>query len=393
MKTLHITNVLKETIYPPLTPNDIDLCKIDVNSLNCSTKTSDLKLNYEWVIEQNKLFYELSGVDLIQRGWITKWLKNQLIRFLPTDMRFDPILQDEAIWLENASQGGYIKAPPAGKYHIYCYDISGAYMSVLCDPSIRYPIKRGDFEILDKLPINFPTTQIAYGLYRVIIEGNSPKFVKNKHNTYDNCSINVAIAEKLKVSLIQDGKPNALRYYFTKGQTTYSHVLFKTLCDYLWDLKMKAPPTCVLPKIICSALWGTICHRFHYHNKRLISINELIVLEENEIPKEINKDGMLVVCDDGYNYSHPLARIKPFLLGRQRSNFYEIALRPYWNTIIRAYTDSIWVTQPIPKWDTHQKQMGKMCISKPYDIDVTIWYEEHSKKPQFTYTLLEKNCF
>jgi len=389
MKTLYITDLVNNTAYPNLIDFDdgIDKCIIDIKSIREWTNSIDLKTNYEWVVEQNNLLLQLTDgqVNLIDHGWVSKWLVKQFKRYKCNDILFDEILQDEAEWLEKATHGGYVKHPPAGDYHIYTYDISGAYLSSLNDPNMNYPVKRGTFEIIDKLPCFYGTYTIMYGLYRVNIDGESPKFYKNSSNIYDNRSLNVAIAEKLKVSLIQDGQPNALRYFYKTGQLVSSKLLFNGLCDYLWDLKMKAPKNCLLPKFMCSSLWGALCFRHKIPNRRIIPFGETIELEENEDIFDMKPDGSIIVCQKGIHYSHPIARIKPFLLGQQRFNFYIMALRPYWNTIIRAYTDSIWVTQPIPKWETQEKKLGCMCTTKHHNTDVTVWYEPNGKIPQFIF--------
>jgi hypothetical protein len=246
----------------------------------------------------------------------------------------EQILQDEAEWISNSSIGALIWAEEY-EGELYKYDVKSQYPSLMKSQTLKFPMKRGEFQRLDKFGEYF-----QFGFYRCKIykseDGNINKLFRfNDTNYYTSISLNHAQKLGLKIELIQDDKPNFL-YYSRDKLITFNEV-FKPFVDFLFDLKEKKVEK---SKDILNRLWGALCE---VDKKKYFCEKDIVINDDEEIfeirPYKNNEDIDIISTNKiNKRYKTNYARLCPFLISQGR---YEISnlMFPIKENIKRIQTD------------------------------------------------------
>lgn len=252
----------------------------------------------------------------------------------------EDIQQDEAFWIECSTTGALIRA---NKYNgpAFKYDVVSMYPSLLKDSRFIFPIKRGEFKILDEFPDIVQT-----GIYRAEIEYNKEKeemFRYNKLNYYTHFDIRFAQSIGLEATLIQDGTPNALIY--SRDKCINSNQVFGEYVDFLFKLKKEGMKSA---KPILNIIWGALCE-YKTKNKTTKPGEILEITGDSYIRSLIPLDDervLLKLYESKRVYATNYARLGPFLLARGRMMIGQI-IAPYINDVIRTHTDGFLVKKEI----------------------------------------------
>jgi len=253
----------------------------------------------------------------------------------------EPITADECLWLSFVMRGPLIAAEQY-KGEIWKYDITSQYPSIMQDNHMLFPVKQGTFETIAEFGKDHSTA-----IYRCEIEyreGAHKLFKFNKEGPYYT-SIDVRRARelKLKITLIQDGKPNLL--YWDRSKCMTGAQLFRPFVKYMFDLKTRKVPKA---KKIMNALWGALCHKQEF--KKTFNIDdEILANEGNEVcsMKPYGDDQLIVTFrKKGSFYEFDWARICPFLLAKGRM-ILSRHIEPHVDYVVKTHTDSLWSTRKL----------------------------------------------
>lgn len=282
----------------------------------------DLKRESKGLINLYKTgSYVNVSLDLFDR--MTKYLSNAE---LP--------LQDEAIWIDNSSFTSLIWAEQyTGE--MYSYDVKSAFAYLMTLNTNKFPIKRGEFKLLEKLD-----DIIQFGIYRCKISPSADEninklFQFNKSNYYTSLDINYARKLNLQIELIQDTKPNFL--FYSADKCVKFGEIFKPIVDLLFDLKEKKVNKA---KSILTRMWGALCEI----NKKKYFVSDTFDIADDEDILEIypckNDESCDIIKTTKINnfYKTPYCRLGSFLLSKMRSYMGEMIL-PYKENIHRIYVD------------------------------------------------------
>ena len=253
----------------------------------------------------------------------------------------ESILQDEAQWLNYSFQGGIIWAE---KYEgeMYKYDVKSLYPYLMTLSSLKFPVKRGEFKIIDDFG-----KFVEFGIYRCIVHKSEDEnlnrlFKFNNSNYYTSIDIFNAKELKLNVELIKDDKPNFL--YYTRDKLITFGEVFNNYIDLLFPLKEKKVK---FSKAILNILWGALCEK----DKIKTFITDSFKMEEDEdileIYPTINDDGHIIKTIKINNmYKTSYARLGTFLTSQARRHMAKLAL-PHKDDIKRIQTDGFLITKSI----------------------------------------------
>jgi hypothetical protein len=254
------------------------------------------------------------------------------------------ILQDEAIWIKKSSIGALIWCEQF-EGELYQYDVKSLYPYLMSLYSLKFPLKRGEFETLLTLD---NMQYYTFGIYRCIIHKSDDKNINklfrfNDSNYYTSISLTHAKSLNLKIELIQDNTPNFLHYSREK-LITFGEV-FKPFVDVLYTLKEQNIDK---SKSILNILWGALgeIDKRKYYDEY---INE--IPEDEEIleihPSNINDaNDVIITAKINKRYKTNYARLKPFLLAKGRS-FMSDMMFLHRDNIKRILTDGFLTTTPI----------------------------------------------
>ena len=267
----------------------------------------------------------------------------------------EDILQDEAMWIKESSIGALVWATEYDG-ELYKYDIKSQYPYLMTQHTLKFPIKRGEFQRIDNFSEYF-----QFGIYRCIISKSSDENINklfrfNKKNYYTSISLDHAKKLGLKYELIQDSQPNFL-YYSRDKLITFNEV-FKSYIELLFDLKEKKVEK---SKDILNILWGALCEIDK--KKYYCDIDKIINIEENEEiceinPYENNEDIDIISTHKTYKrYKHNYARLKPFLLSKGRQMISNIMF-PIKENIKRIQTDGFLST--VKLHDNKKVKLGEL---------------------------------
>jgi hypothetical protein len=256
----------------------------------------------------------------------------------------EPILQDETIWIRESSFSALIYAE---EYEggIYKYDVKSLYPYLMNLPTLKFPIKRGEFKKIDKFE-QYP----KFGIYKCIIkpsdDSNTNKLFKfNSSNKYSSIDIYNARNLGLEIELIQDEEINFLEY--TSDKLITFNEVFSNYVKFLFALKDKKGNSeeikllNVGSKKILNILWGSLCE---VDKKKYFFKNEISIDNEEEIisikPYEDERGSFISIQTTKINnyYKTPFARLCPFLLSQGRKHMSEI-MKPYKDSIKQIQTD------------------------------------------------------
>lgn len=254
----------------------------------------------------------------------------------------EPILQDEAEWINNASSGPMIYAKSGYKGKGYKYDYVSRYPANMRRNVNFFPIKRGEFKKLtqeefDKMQV-FPM-----GIYRCVVEKKETKTFKyNEKNYYTGKDVFCAVKKGLKVKLIDDDKPNHL--YYSPDKCIAGHQLFKEYVDYVYELKKKKIQGA---KMILNILWGALCQQNKIHFTIMKGEEKREIGFDVDITNIYQKsDNITIVNAVSINnaFETNYARIKPFILadGRYMIN---TLIEPFEDDVVYVHTDGFIITK------------------------------------------------
>jgi hypothetical protein len=223
----------------------------------------------------------------------------------------------------------------------YAYDKRSCYPSVMCDKTFSFPVKVGEFCLLEKLP-----EPLKYGIYRIEISRSGDELIDrwfnfNINNYYTHYHIETAKILNLKMELIQDGQANALLY--RKNRASGS-LYFSGIVNELYKLKSQSP----LAKELLSSLWGVLCKKNiikrNSIKKKIILTDELLVGIQ---PIDGNGENVNVEYMKKNNYyKYEYARIGVFLTSLNRLKMVKL-LYPHTKNIFRAHTDGFVCNEPL----------------------------------------------
>jgi hypothetical protein len=256
----------------------------------------------------------------------------------------EPLLQDETIWIRESSFSALIYAEEY-EGEIYKYDVKSLYPYLMNLPTLKFPIKRGEFKKIDKFE-QYP----KFGIYKCIIKPsedlNTNKLFKfNTSNKYSNIDIYNARHLGLEIELIQDEDINFLEY--TSDKLITFNEVFSNYVKFLFALKDKQGNSeeikllNVGSKKILNILWGSLCE---VDKKKYFLKDEISLDDDEEIisikPYEDQRGSFITIQTSKINnyYKTPFARLCPFLLSQGRKHMSEI-MKPYKDSIKQIQTD------------------------------------------------------
>ena len=255
----------------------------------------------------------------------------------------DPILQDESEWIKLSSFSALIWCE---KYEgeLYKYDFKSLYPSLMNSTTLKFPVKRGEFKILEK----FDKEYFDYGIYRCKItksdDENINKIFKcNFHNYYTSIDLTNAKQLGLQIELIQDNKPNFLSW--SRDKTITFQEVFKNYVNILFPLKENKVDKA---KYILNLLWGALSQV----DKRKQYIDKEFKIEEDEEICEIypsnTEDDKHIIKTTKFNnyYKTPFARLCPFIISQGRKIMSNIMFE-HRDYIHRIQTDGFVSSKPI----------------------------------------------
>jgi len=262
----------------------------------------------------------------------------------------EPILQDEAIWIKLSTYKAIISCIPY-EGQLYKYDFKSFYPHLMTVSTNRIPIKRGEFKTIT----DFHKDYFEYGIYRCVIEKSEDErinniFSFNYHNYYTNLDLESAKKLNLKISLIQDDKPNFL--YYSRDKLMTMSQLFDNYINILFPLKENLNIDKVIRnsiKTVLTRLWGCLCEvdKIKYYID-----NEKFSIDEDEEILEIypshtdDKAHIIKTTKINAYYKTDFARIAPFIISygrRQMTN----TMYNYKDNIYRVQTDGFFINTPI----------------------------------------------
>ena len=312
------------------------------NGFRVYEEISIQEIYYNWVRDANLMKQETNGlINMFKTGGYRETaldLFYKLTKFIEPE----EILQDEAYWIKSCC-GGIFECE---KYEgtLYKYDIVACFTSILADSTKKFPIKRGEFKIIDTIK-EYP----EFGIYRLKIHKSDDENI-NKLFKFSNTGFypqnDLYDAKKLglKVELIQDGKPNFLHY--TRDKLITFNEVFKKFTDVLFDLKVKGIKRA---KVILNRLWGALCQI--NKTKQFIKNNEYKLDDDDEIYSFrcdlFNRENFIIETTKFNSfYQTNYARLYPFIHSFARSKIIGFML-PHKNNIKRIQLDGFLTTKPI----------------------------------------------
>ena len=292
--------------------------------------------------EFKKLIEDINKLKTLSNGFINMYktgnINNTCLEVFDKMTRFliepETILQDEAIWINEATTGSLIWGH---QYNgdVYKYDIKSHYPHLMTSKG-KFPIKRGSFEKLKELPLDY----YRYGIYRVIIhpseDENINKLFRFSYNDYyTHTSLEHAKKLNLKIELINDNEPNYL--YYSPDKLISFEEVFKPYVMYLFNLKNQGANKA---KDILNRLWGRLGE---YDRSKKYDEKEININEDEEItelrPCNKNENVNLIKTNKiNKPYKTNYARLIPFLKAMDRKKMSEHMFE-YRNNIHQILTD------------------------------------------------------
>ena len=331
----------------------IKLSKEERNEILTSFKSPYILLNREerkdkqltLIEEYNELIPIIERLKIETNGYVNLYksgsYKNASLDLFDRFTKFmnepEEILQDEALWIKEASTSALIWAEPY-EGELYKYDVKSLYPHLMTLTTSKFPIKRGEFQQLKEFDLYF-----QFGIYRCIIEkSNNPNINKlfkfNKSNYYTSVSLNHAKSLGLNITLIHDSQPNFL--YYSGDKTIKFSEVFDPFVKFMFDLKEKGIEK---SKTILNMLWGALCEidKRKYYDDHEINIDgdeEVFQLR----PCKFNEDVDVIITNKiNKRYKTNYARLCPFLLANGRFHMSKIMF-DYKENIHRIQTDGFY---------------------------------------------------
>lgn len=252
------------------------------------------------------------------------------------------VTREEAQFIEGCYNGGILYGQDGYEGDGYCYDYNSFYPSVMIHNDFKFPINEGTISTITQADLDSKKF-VSFGIYRVIIDKKVPVngfnyIYASKTNYFTHIDINHARKRGHKITVIEDGSPNAIIYKYT------DLVSGKQMCEQyineLYPLKKENPSI----KYLLNHLWGLLCQS---NKKSSFDVKETLnykkidgrLLGDIENQKELHK---YFVLDDPY--ITPFARLKPFMTALSRRIMADQLLKFEPEHIVRVYVDSYILT-------------------------------------------------
>jgi hypothetical protein len=252
-------------------------------------------------------------------------------------------------WLKDATCGPLIYAIPRTCTepflgYVQAWDINSCHCSILRKDTFKYPIKCGEYMIIDEIP-----KKIKFGIYRAIIKFenthvNNFRFRINEDNKYTHIDMRQARKFGFEINLIKDGNANFLYYSDDK---LFSGLSFKGYIDEIYEIKEKTDnkDVKVYYKQLLSSLWGYLTEeRYIQTYCKIGEVYDVNLKDDDEINREVfddKKDKITI-----FNYSDPyktrFARLKPFLMAHVRKSLSDIYKNEI-DKVVRVHTDGFYI--------------------------------------------------
>jgi hypothetical protein len=292
--------------------------------------------------EYKQLVEDVNKLKTLSNGFVNMYktgnINNTCLEIFDKMTRFliepENILQDEAIWINEATTGSLIWGH---KYigDVYKYDIKSHYPHLMTSKG-KFPIKRGSFEKITELPLDY----YRYGIYRVIVHPSEDENINKLYrfsfnNYYTHTSLEHAKKLNLKVELIIDDEPNYL--YYSPDKLISFEEVFKPYVMYLFNLKNQGANKA---KDLLNRLWGRLGE---YDRSKKYDDKEIIISEDDEITelRPCNKnESVNLIKTNKINkpYKTNYARLIPFLKAMDRKKMSE-CMYEHRNNIHQILTD------------------------------------------------------
>jgi hypothetical protein len=312
---------------------------------------------YKYVLQQMDCVKMITNgyINMREIGWINDMILHYMNMFLDRSkvagIEPDKITSIEYEILENSVRGGYYKntklyndvkkTRPEDKY---MYDIDSCYPYILF--SDRFDIAYTEPEYVKMTNNEFKKLDFyGYGLYNVKVY-NSDDIEKNElfrfnnKNWYTHIDLNIAKKINLKYDLIEDNEYNVNVLLYKKRVKSMD--IFR---EYMIMMKKYKTITkeqkidCPIFKLLMSTVWGllTQVNKLHIRYK---NDDDIIIPQKYKINQFTNKKIECVNGEQPYRFDM-FGRMKPFILSKQRYNFYNDVLSKYNNKIVAIMVDGI----------------------------------------------------
>jgi len=317
---------------------------------NCKT----FQTVYEWIKDQFDSVKDVSGgkINMYKSGWIGDTVLHHITYELNKQhVEIEQITIKESEWIENATRGGYIFCSNGEYENVYSYDQKSSYPSFLQSQHFNIPIKKGEFKTI--IQENFDKCKngsYSFGIYRCVVEEGNKKFKYNNSNFYTHFDLSVAASLNLKVQMVDDDEPNFLAYSSKEKATISSSVMFGNYINWVYKLKCDYPSIGML-KLLLSSIWGVLSQKFTKTFYCDVKENIRSEIPENQTISTMsyaNKQVKIITSVDEKLYRTNLARLKPFLLSKQRQYMFQEVISKYSDNIIEMRIDGFLSTRKLP---------------------------------------------
>jgi len=332
-------NGVNEVFISKTYKSEIQRWKNEYILVNKSDYKKSLKENYDMFMKDAFELNTLTkgAVDLFKTGQdkITALnLFDKYSKCIPTP---DKINQLEAEWISDSTTGSIIFARPyIGPGHYK--DVKSMYPSIMKSSQV-FPVKQGEFKIIDEVEFFKNINYFTYGIYRCNVlksydESINRMFRFNYKSKYTHIDLCTAVSLGLTIELIQDDKANFL--YYSRDKCFAGSELFSEFVDVLFTLKESKIKRA---KFILNILWGALCEK----KKIKLHVKKTDKLKDHDVEviglRPYNDNETIVdTVDVADQYISGFARLKPFLIARGRAMICKIML-PYKDIVMRCHTD------------------------------------------------------
>ncbi len=321
-----------------------------------------------WIDGAEKIQKATNGrINMFRSGRDTITSKNDFFRRI-SHIIPDEIEQDEAIFLSESNHGPLTYGQKNFKGKVFSSDYCSRYPFIMSDVYKLYPIKRGNFrsvtEVLDK------KDGFIHGIYRCKIDYDKKGeklFNWDDGNYYTHVDVYKAIDLGLKVTLIQDGKPNYLQY--DRDMLITGSQYFGDYVKFWFKLKSKG---LAHGKSVINCLWGILCQRKTNYGISDQRLEKWVTLKDDEY---VTKATVLNENQTQFTYgSHNKyfvtnhARVGTFITAYARTHIAR-EMAPYVDDIVRIHTDGYYSTKPPSKINT-VKTLGALVFEGCSDVEI-----------------------
>ena len=323
--------------------------EIDTNSKEARQKyhiinVEELKEGHK-IAQEYREIYEASKHkwNLFKTGNVVKTIR-KYVKEKMEQYKVDDIQQWEMKFIEKASRRPHCDCKAGTFENVHYYDVRKAYASHLRNPMFKIPIKKPTlitFTQKDADELVEKKFKFTYGIYKAIVEGKDKRFVYNYKNYYTHTDLNMALKLNLKIT-IREKEGNAIQYRCNECCISASSI-FRQLIDDFYEMSIQYPNNKTV-KMMLSSIWGTVSQ-----------INKKWQLAEvDNLPKNH------VICNQKFdemdwsvatfNYLRPykcqLARLKPFILARQRETMISY-IEDIYADVVYIRCDGFYITKAL----------------------------------------------